>query len=212
MENKVSETNKNKDLIIGVMACIIVVLIAALVYFAFIKKADKPIDNKGGNNPPEINNPNNDDHQNGTKEELYNEKLSHNIKLISAYEAENENKTITIYLYDDGTYYYNESTEISNGSFGTYTTDNNTLVLNKVLEHGNGSGYTFDKEIESSKYTIKSDGLYDINSGNLKFKKTNNKNIHQYKLFEELFNYLKYGDNICLSKADEGIYIDAFCK
>ena len=41
MENNVVETNKNKNLIIGVMACIIVLLIAALVYFIFIKK-DKP--------------------------------------------------------------------------------------------------------------------------------------------------------------------------
>ena len=40
MENNVVEQNKNKNLIIGVMACIIVLLIAALVYFIFIKKDD----------------------------------------------------------------------------------------------------------------------------------------------------------------------------
>lgn len=50
MENNVVEQNKNKNLIIWVMACIIVLLIAALVYFLFIKKDDKPVDNKGENN------------------------------------------------------------------------------------------------------------------------------------------------------------------
>ena len=50
MENNVVETNKNKNLIIGVMACIIVLLIALLVYFLFIKKDEpnqpvKPQDN-----------------------------------------------------------------------------------------------------------------------------------------------------------------------
>ena len=50
MENNVIETNKNKNLIIGVMACIIVLLIALLVYFLFIKKDEpnqpvKPQDN-----------------------------------------------------------------------------------------------------------------------------------------------------------------------
>ena len=40
MENNVVEKNKNKNLIIGVMACIIILLIAALVYFLFIKKGD----------------------------------------------------------------------------------------------------------------------------------------------------------------------------
>ena len=51
MENNVVEQNKNKNLIIGVMACIIVLLIAALVYFMFIKKDKseetiKPQDNR----------------------------------------------------------------------------------------------------------------------------------------------------------------------
>ena len=31
-------------------------------------------------------------------------------------------------------------------------------------------------------------------------------------LVEQLFNYMASGDNICLSKSDNGIYIDAFCK
>ena len=38
MENSVVETNKKKNLIIWVMACVIVLLIVALVYFVFINK------------------------------------------------------------------------------------------------------------------------------------------------------------------------------
>lgn len=56
MENNAIETNKNKNLIIGVMACIIVLLIVALVYFVFIKKDDKTVDNKGENNQQVIDN------------------------------------------------------------------------------------------------------------------------------------------------------------
>lgn len=41
MENNVVEQNKNKNLIIGVMACIIVLLTVVLVYFVFIRN-DKP--------------------------------------------------------------------------------------------------------------------------------------------------------------------------
>ena len=68
MENNVVEQNKNKNLIIGVMACIIVLLIAALVYFVFIRK-DKPeeppkpqdsgqVNNNEGNNQDNNNNSN----------------------------------------------------------------------------------------------------------------------------------------------------------
>lgn len=38
MENSVIEKEKNKNLIIGIMACLIILLIVALVYFVFIKK------------------------------------------------------------------------------------------------------------------------------------------------------------------------------
>ena len=199
MENNVVETNKNKNLIIGVMTCIIVLLIAALVYFAFIKKEDKP-----------INNTINDVSQNKTKEVLYDGNLSYGIKLISAYEDEKTGGSI--YLYDDGTYYYSVKGETESGSLGTYSIDNNILVLNKLFEHGNGSGITFNKKIESSKYTIKSDSLYDATSGTLKYKKDNNNDANGYKLFEQLFNYMASGDNLCLSKAEEGIHIDSFCE
>ena len=60
MENNVVETNKKKNLIIGVMACIIVLLTVVLVYFVFIKKYEskdpvKPqdsgqVNNNEGNN------------------------------------------------------------------------------------------------------------------------------------------------------------------
>ena len=53
MENNVVEQNKNKNLIIGVMACIIVLLIAALVYFIFIKKDDAQPKNENNNNQQE---------------------------------------------------------------------------------------------------------------------------------------------------------------
>ena len=51
MENNVAEANKKKKLIIGVMACISILLIGALVYFLFIKKDKseekvKPQDNQ----------------------------------------------------------------------------------------------------------------------------------------------------------------------
>ncbi len=199
MKKNVVETNKNKNLIIGVMACIIVLLIAALVYFVFIKKEDKSIDNTT-----------NDVSQNKTKEVLYDGNLSYGIKLVSAYEDEKTGGSI--YLYDDGTYYYSVKGETESGSLGTYSIDNNIFVLNKIFEHGNGSGMTFNKKIESSKYTIKSDGLYDATSGALKYKKTNNNDANGYKLFEQLFNYMASGDNLCLSKAEEGIHIDSFCE
>ena len=210
MDNNVIETNKKKNVIIGVMACVIVLLIIALVYFAFIKKEGKPVDNKGENNQQVINNRTNDVSSNKIKESLYDGNLSYDIKLVSAYE--DEKSGVTIYLYDDGTYYFNTKREIEAGSLGTYSIDNNIIVLNKLFEHGNGSGITFNKKIETSKYTIKSDGLYDIASGALKYKKANNKDSNEYKLFEQLFNYMAAGDNLCLSKTDEGIYIDAFCE
>lgn len=210
MENNVAEKNRNKNLIIGVMACVIILLIAALVYFVFIKKVDKPVDNKEGNNQQVIDNTTNDSSPNKTKEALYDGNLSYGIKLVSAYEDEKTGGSI--YLYDDGTYYYGVQGEMESGSLGTYSIDNNILVLNKLFEHGNGSGITFNKKIESSKYTIKSDGLYDDTSGTLKYKKTNNNDANGYKLFEQLFNYMASGDNLCLSKAEEGIYVDAFCE
>ncbi len=210
MENNVVETNKNKNLIIGVMECVIILLIAALVYFVFIKKADKPVDNKEGNNQQVIDNTTNDSSPNKTKESLYDGNLSYGIKLVSEYE--DEKTGVSIYLYDDGTYYYSVQGEMESGSLGTYSIDNNIIVLNKVFEHGNGSGMTFNKKIESSKYTIKSDGLYDATSGTLKYKKTNNNDANGYKLFEQLFNYMASGDNLCLSKAEEGIHIDSFCE
>ena len=194
MENNTNKTNKN--LIIGVMTCVILLLIAALVYFLFIKK-----DNNVNNETNCINQ---------TKESLYDGKISYGIKLVSTYE--DGNNGIKIYLYDDGTYYYSEKNEIESGALGTYTIDNNVIVLNKLFEHGNGSGITFNKKRETSKYTIKSDGLYDITSGTIKYNKTNINDQNEYKLFEQLFNYMSSGDNLCLSKTDEGIYIDSFCE
>ena len=202
MESKVVVENKKKDVIIVVMGCVIILLIVALVYFAFIKRADKPVDNKEENNQQVIDNK--------TKESLYDGNLSYGIELVSTYE--DERNGVTIYLYDDGTYYFSIKGETESGSLGTYSTDNNIIVLNEVFEHGNGSGITFNKKIESSKYTIKSDGLYDITSGSLKYKKTNNKDSNGYKLFEQLFNYMSAGDNLCLSKINDGIYIDTFCE
>ncbi len=51
MENVVKEESKNKNLIIGVLVFVIVLLLAALIYFVFIKKAEpkepvKPQDNQ----------------------------------------------------------------------------------------------------------------------------------------------------------------------
>lgn len=50
MENNIVEQNKNKNLIIGVMSCVIVLLIAILIYFVFIRKEEKVIDNTQNTN------------------------------------------------------------------------------------------------------------------------------------------------------------------
>ncbi len=63
MENNVVEQNKNKNLIIGVMACIIVVLIAALVYFLFIKKDDSIKNQDNHQTENDNNNQSNDDNE-----------------------------------------------------------------------------------------------------------------------------------------------------
>lgn len=56
MENNNAEANKNKNLIIGVMACVIVLLIAALVYFVFIRKDDVQPKNENNNQQENANN------------------------------------------------------------------------------------------------------------------------------------------------------------
>ena len=56
MEDNVVETIKKKNVIMGVMACIIILLIGELVYFVFVKKEDKPVDNNGENNQQVIDN------------------------------------------------------------------------------------------------------------------------------------------------------------
>ena len=66
MENNAVETNKNKNLIIGVMACVIVLLIAALVYFLFIKK-DKHEETVKPQNNQQTDNINNQANENTNK-------------------------------------------------------------------------------------------------------------------------------------------------
>ena len=43
MENNVNEENKKKNIVIGVLAFIVVILLTALIYFVFIKN-DKPVE------------------------------------------------------------------------------------------------------------------------------------------------------------------------
>ena len=74
MENNVIEKGKKKNLIIGIMACLIILLIAALVYFIFIKKDKKEelvkpqesekIENNNGNDNNNDNENNNDNDNN----------------------------------------------------------------------------------------------------------------------------------------------------
>ena len=57
-ENEVTNMNNsnNKNGIIAVLVVIIIALIGVIIYFAFIKKADEPINNNGGNNQQQQNN------------------------------------------------------------------------------------------------------------------------------------------------------------
>lgn len=61
-ENQEEKKKLSKGLLIGFIIGIVLVLIGVGIYFCFIKKDDRPVDNKG-NNQQEINNNTNDNEQ-----------------------------------------------------------------------------------------------------------------------------------------------------
>ena len=117
MENNVVEQNKNKNVIIGLMACVIILLIAALVYFVFIKKdgsqqSVKPQDNQQVNN---------------NEEKLFSklEKIklsSNNVETIV------NQKNIKLKIYEDKLYIDDKNTNIEIMTTDEYDDKNNTYI------------------------------------------------------------------------------------
>ena len=117
MENIVKEDSKNKNLIIGVLVFVIVLLLAALVYFVFIKKDGsqqpvKPQDNQQVNNDVEK-----------VFSKLEKIKLSNsNVDVIV------NNKNIKLKVYEDKLYVDDKNTNIEIMTTDEYDDKTNTNI------------------------------------------------------------------------------------
>lgn len=69
---------------------------------------------------------------------------------------------IALYLYTDGTYYYNTSIKFAEGNVGNYIIKENKIILNSIATHGSDIG----RHISFSSATVSFDGNGNIIDNN----------------------------------------------
>ncbi len=136
-ENEITSMNNNsnnKNGLIAVLVVIIIALIGAIVYFVFIKKDNKPIDNKGENNQV-IDNGTSQVDDSSNYDEWMNYLLKQNITKITYERGRN-------YETDDGYYPVKEvSIDTLKAFFKEFKSHNYKLIKENVQGRGEGANY-----------------------------------------------------------------------
>ncbi len=149
--------------------------------------------------------------ENETKNSLKEETMSENMieeaiktkmytykELKGFYESTGERKD-RIYLFEDGTYNYEENQDAAYGYFGNYIIDGKEIVLNQLFSHGSDIGVEIDEK--QIKGTINEDSSITLKDKEKFNKKSSSVNGNYDTLSESVKRYIQY-----LEKENEKLY------